>query len=395
MKSLQKAFLMIFLLQKRLMKKYSFLVILGMIPVLSVCMFLAAGGESGVLHIVLCGENEQDDLAEQVIEELTGQKSILNYSVEPSADMAYQQVREGRADAAWIFSAGLADGVEAYTSYREDPAFLVTVVEREETVFLQLARERLYSALYPHLSYALFKNYITLDLAVGVEIPEEELRAEYASIQVDDGIFRFSYRNTDDRVDREAETNYLLTPLRGLLALVVLLCGFAASLYFEQDKAEKLFVQIPLGRGIFFPYLYHLPAVMDGAAAVLLTYFITHIFLSRGRELGLMALYCAACIGFCNLLRKICGTIQRLSTCIPLLMLAMVALCPIFISLRQFRMVQYLFPPFYYLQCIHNTGYIKTFLLYIAALYGLDLTAALLERYQTVGKAGKKTEIDS
>lgn len=395
MRILQKVFLFFFLLHKRLIKKYSFLVILAMVPVLSAGMFLAAGEESGVLHIVLCGENEQDDLAKQVIEELTEQKSILNYSVEPSAEMAYQQVREGKADAAWIFSAGLEDGVEAYTSYREDPAFLVTVVEREDTVFLQLARERLYSALYPHLSYALFKNYVKFELAAGEEIPEEELRAEYAVLQVDEGIFRFSYRNTDDQVDREAETNYLLTPLRGLLALVVLLCGFAASLYFEQDKAEKLFVQMPIGRGIFFPYLYHLPAVMDGAAAVLLTYFVTHIFLSWERELTLMALYGAACIGFCNLLRKVCGTIQRLSTCIPLLMLAMAAFCPIFISLRQFRMVQYLFPPFYYLQCIHNTGYIKVFLLYIATLYGLDLSAALLERYQPAGKAGKKTEIDS
>lgn len=390
MRSLQKAFLFFLLLQKRLLKKYSFLVILTMVPVLAAGMFLAAGEESGVLHIVLCRENERDDLARQVIEELTGRKSILRYSVEPSADMAYQAVREGRADAAWIFTDGFTEGVDAYTSYREDPVFLVTVVERKDTVFLQLARERLYSALYPHLSYALFKNYVTLDSAAGEDIPEEELRAEYAAVQVDEGIFRFSYRNIEDQADREAEANYLLTPLRGLLALLVLLCAFAASLYFEQDKEEKLFLQIPMGRGIFFPYLYHLPAVMDGAAAVLSAYFVTHIFLSWERELPLMALYCAACIGFCNLCRKICGTVQRLGTCIPLVMLAMVVLCPVFISLRQFRMVQYLFPPFYYLQCIHNTGYIKSFLLYLAALYALDLSAALLERYQPVGKSGKK-----
>ena len=381
MSSLQKLSVFFFLLHKRFLKKWSFLAILAMVPVLAGGLLLAAGEDSGVLHIVLCREDETDDLAEQVIEELTGQKSILRYSRASSVDMAYEAVRQGKADAAWIFAEGLAESVDGYIDRRKDAEFPVTVVEREDTVFLQLARERLYSALYPHLSYALFKNYVTLDLLPGAEISGRELKTEYGAAGVDGGIFRFSYRNAEDQADTEAETNYLLTPLRGLLALLVLLCGLAASLCFEQDKAEKVFLQIPVGRGIFFPYLYHLPAVIYGAAAVLLTFFAAHIWISWRRELPLMVLYCAACIGFSNLLRKMCGTVQRLSTCIPFFMLAMTVFCPVFISLRQFRMVQYLFPPFYYLQSVHNAGYIRYFLLYAAVLYGLDLMAGAAERY--------------
>lgn len=378
MKNLQKAFLFFLLLNKRLLKKYSFLVILAMIPVLAAGLFLAAGEDSGVLHIMLCAEDETDDLAKQVIGELTGEKSILRYSAASSADMAYQAVCEGEADAAWIFAEGFTESVEDYVSDSGETEFLVTVVEREDTVFLQLARERLYSALYPYLSYALFKNYITVDLSVGVS--EEELKAEYRVAEVDGGIFGFSYRNREDQADTEAETNYLLTPLRGLLALAVLFCGLAASLYYEQDKEKRLFLLMPAGTGILFPYLYHLPAVIDGAIAALAAFFITGIWISPERELVLMALYCAACTGFSNLVRKICGTIQRLGACIPLLMLAMTVLCPVFISLKGFRMIQQLFPPFYYLQSVHNVGYIRYFLLYIAALYGLDLLAGARER---------------
>lgn len=381
MRSLQKRVLFLFLLHKRLLKKWSFLVILLMVPVLAGGLLLAAGEENGVLHIVLCREGTEDDLAGQVIEELTGQKTVLRYSEASSVDMAYEAVRQGDADAAWIFGEGLAENLSGCVEGLKKSEVPVTVVEREDTVFLQLARERLYSALYPHLSYTLFKNYITLDLLPGTEISGEELKAEYGVVQADEGIFRFSYRNAKDQADTEAETNYLLTPLRGLLALLVLLCAFAASLYFEQDKAEKVFLQIPMGRGIFFPYLCHLPAVMYGAAAVLLTFFVTRVWISWRRELLLMALYCAACMGFSNLFRKLCGTAQRLSLCIPLLMLVMVVVCPIFISLRQFRMVQYLFPPFYYLQSIHNAGYIRYFLRYIVVLYGLDLIAGVGERY--------------
>lgn len=380
MGSVRKTLVIFVLLQKRLLKKYSFLVILAIVPVMAFGMFLAAGEESGVLHILLCREDERDDMAKQVMEELTGQKSILRYSEAASADIACLEVQSGAADAAWIFPEGFGESVDACISGGKVPESLVRVVEREDTVFLQLAREKLYSALYPHVSYALFQNYITVDLAAGEEVSQAELKEEYEKTRVEGGIFRFSYRNAADATDTEAETNYLLTPFRGLLALLVLLCGFAASLYFEQDKEEKLFVRMPLGRGMLFPYLYHLPAVADGAAAVLLTYYVTHIFLSWKREVPLMALYCAACIGFANLLRKICGTLQRLAACIPVFMLAMVALCPIFISLRQFRTVQYLFPPYYYLQSVHHTGYIKYFLLYIAVLFGLDLAAALRER---------------
>lgn len=378
MKGLRHACLFFSLLNKRLFKKYSFLVILAMVPVLTAGMFLAAREDSGILHIVLCPENEKDPLAGEVIAELTGQKGILRYSAESSVDAACLAVREGEADAAWILSGSLTEDADAYTSYRGEPEPFITVVEREDTVFLQLAREQLYSVLYPHLSYALFKNFITTDLAE--DISEEELRTEYSIMEADGNIFRFSYRNITDEPDRAEEANYLLTPLRGLLALLVLLCGFAASLYYEQDREEKLFLQMPVGREIYFPYLYHLPAVIDGGAVVLLTFSVTHILISWRRELLLMALYCAACMGFCNLIRKMSGTMQRLSTCIPILILAMVVICPIFISLRQFRMMQYLFPPFYYLQSVHNAGYIKYFLLYLAILYGADLLLALRER---------------
>lgn len=373
MKYLQKALLLLFLLNKRLMKKYSFLVILGMVPLLAAGMFLAAKEESGMLRILLCQEDEEDIVSAEIVGELLKQKSVFAYAKEASVEAVYEAVQTGKADAAWIFSDEFEEGVQAYAFYQDRRTPLVTVVEREETIFLQLARERLYSVIYPYLSYALFENYITLELSPEENISKEELQTEYEVVKVKDGIFRFAYRNAEDRIDKEDETNYLLTPLRGFLLLLILLCGMATSLYFQQDKQEQRFLRMPMGKGLFFPYLYHLTAVLDGAVIVLLTFRVTQILLSWRRELPLMALYGAACVGFCNLLRKLCGTIQRLSVCIPFLVLAMVVFCPVFIHLERFRMIQYLFPPFYYLQSLHNVHFMRYFLVYTAALYGVDL----------------------
>ncbi len=375
MRTVRKGFLLFYLLNKRLMKRYSFLVILGMIPILTAGMFLAARGDSGVLHIMLCREKEGDVLAEQVIRDLSEQDSILRFSVENSAEKAYEAVRTGQADAVWMFSGDLQEKADAYTSGQRRAAPLVTVVEREDTVFLQLAREKLYSVLYPYLSYGLYKNYICMELTDGTPVSEEELREEYEYSEVTENIFQFSYRNTQDETGRQEETNYLLAPLRGLLALLVLLCGLTAALFYRQDREQKLFFLIPEGRKWFFPYIYHMTAVLDAAVVVLFTFCITHIMISWKRELPIMLLYCIACIGFSSLLGRICGNVQRLSTCIPILVLAMVVLCPIFISLRNYRMLQYLFPPFYYLQSIHNSHYIKYMLIYTVLLYGFDLVA--------------------
>lgn len=130
MRHFPKGFLFFFLLNKRLTKKYSFLIILGMVPLLVAGLFLAAREDSGVLHILLCQENQEDPLSEQVIRELLEKDSILRFSREASKAAACEEVRSGRADAVWIFSDGLQEGVDNYTSYREREEALVTVVEQ-------------------------------------------------------------------------------------------------------------------------------------------------------------------------------------------------------------------------------------------------------------------------
>lgn len=377
MSYLRRMCFLFFLLNKRIMKKYSFLAVLCMVPLLAAGMSWAAKGDTGILHIVLCQEDTEDALSGQVIGELMGPKSVLRYSQEQSVEAACEAVGNGKADAAWIFSDRFQEDADAYAAHPGQREPLVTVVEREDTVFLQLARERLYSVLYPHLSYALFQSYVVSELAGGEEISQDELLAEYQVMEVDGNIFQFSRRAP---VAKENETGYFLAPLRGLLALLVLLCGLTVSLYFLQDRGDKIFARMPGTGGVFFPYLYHMTAVFDGAVAVLAAFCVAGIAMPMGREIFLMAIYCVSCVGFCSLLGKLCRNAQRLSACIPILALGMIILCPVFITINRFRALQYLFPLFYYLQSVYNDRYVKYFLFYTLALYGADLLATLISK---------------
>ena len=85
-----------------------------------------------------------------------------------------------------------------------------------------------------------------------------------------------------------------------------------------------------------------------------------------------MALYALACVGFAELMRRLAGDTARLGVAIPILTLAMLALAPIFFDLRKWRALQLLFPPFYYLNGVHNPMYLGFLAAYTLAVFALS-----------------------
>ena len=76
------------------------------------------------------------------------------------------------------------------------------------------------------------------------------------------------------------------------------------------------------------------------------------------RELGVAALYCLCCACFCMLLRRLCGSIRLLGTLLPLLIVIMLLVCPVFFDFGPLRPFQYLFPPTYFVNALYNAKYI-------------------------------------
>ena len=91
------------------------------------------------------------------------------------------------------------------------------------------------------------------------------------------------------------------------------------------------------------------------------------------REILWMAVYMVMCMGFCSLLQRLCGNLQRLAALIPALMLVSFVLCPVFFSVGELRIFQNVLPPFYYLNAINNTSYFYKMLLYGVLSFGIDL----------------------
>ena len=338
--------------------------ILCAVPLLVAGMRLAARQESGIVTVALCRTDPSDELAAKIVDGLLQDRNVLRYVVCETPEEARALVERFQADAAWIFPENLAVRLgESAARKRVKP--VVTVVEREDSVPLTFSREILTSALYPYFSYAVYEDYVRDDL--GLWADEEELSEAYERTHAEGSLFQIVY--FDGRaVEKES---YLLAPVRGILALWLVLCGFAASLYYMQDEQRGTFSWMPIKHRLWLAFGFHGVVLADAAAALLIACKLSGVFTVWYKEVMNGVLFTGCVLVFCNLVRLLCGTPERLGSCIPILLMGMAAVCPVFISVNRFQPLQYLLPPFYYLKATHSTYHVYLMAAYILVGAGL------------------------
>jgi N-acetylmuramoyl-L-alanine amidase len=355
-----------YLLQsKRLLKKPSFVVLLALLPLLVWGLGLAETEESGMLRIALYAENPQDELVSHIVDDLMTRQSVLSFSVARDIEEAYYLVQTNQADAAWVFPDGLQRRMNDFTAYRSSRDPLVQIIEREDNVALQLAREVLFGALARSNAYAIYRGFIIENVAGG-EVSEAELEQVFAETTLNSNWLRRTY--LDYGLEGLAP-GYLTAPLRGLLSLFVVLCGLASALYYKQDKESGLYVP--------FSPCYHGPAVVMGGLCALAALALTGYFTLWYREIFLMALLILAVIAFADVLRILLPRPEHLAAAIPIVVLLMLVLCPVFFTIRTAGFFPWLMPPFYYLNALHNQAFAYYLCLYIIVLFGLRLTLSV------------------
>ena len=67
------------LLNKRLLRKYSFLLILCLVPLLVAGMRLAAQEESGLMRVALYVEDDREELTAGILEKLADRRGVLHF----------------------------------------------------------------------------------------------------------------------------------------------------------------------------------------------------------------------------------------------------------------------------------------------------------------------------
>ncbi len=363
--TLRNAIVHFFMMNKRLYKKPAFLVTLCLIVIVTVLMVFGANGDSGIVTITLYAPNSNDAISSEIISELTEEKSIINYKVANSYEQAYSDVENGKSDASWIFADNMEKSIDKFTEKERFNKPFIEIIQREDSVFVSLANEKLYALLYKYLSYSVYENHMEKVLNVHDKELMEEYYKEY---YVDDNLVEISYFNSDSKVE---DKNYLLSPLRGMLALLVILCSMSAVMYFINDKNKGTFAWINPKNHIILQGEYVLVSAINVALFVLIALGFSGLFMSFPKEILLMLLYVLSCVGFSVLLGEICRKISVIGSLLPGLMLIMLVVCPVFLVVAGFDFIKMIFPPFYYLNALYDNMYILYMFIYIAVTFVL------------------------
>ena len=369
---MKRLFRWFFMLNKRLYKKASFVIMLMLIPVLITAFNFVAKEDSGFLHIVLAQIDTSDELSSQVIQELLNEDSIIRFSYAESEKEAINCVRNGDADEAWIFNSNLKQCVEEFCASDFDKnKTAVNVVAKEQNVFLRVANEKLSATMYKHYAKSYYINFARTNVSSLDSLSDEELSAYFDNITLNEDLFVFASVDSDSAHNSTMDTNYLTSPIRGLLSILVVICGIAAAIYYMQDEKSGTFSWVKESNRIYVAFACIMIATLNITSVVFISLLCTGLTASVLKELISFILYALCVAVFCLLIKQIFSSIRMLASIIPPLTVIMIALCPVFFDLRKLTALQLIFPPTYYVNVMYNNMYLLYMVIYTIVCFAL------------------------
>ncbi len=348
---MKKALLFLWLLTKRLYRKPTFLAILILIPALVLCYSASARDDSGMLTVALASEDGSLPAMEE------GQLLRFIYC---RAEEAESLVRHGKADTAWIFRENWAEKAEAFAAEPKTENGFVTVLVREDSVMLRLSREKLSGSAYSLLSRQVAINYVREN------IPGLDSLSDEALLQYIENTFRGSRLFDYGEAGQAQQVHYLTAPLRGMLAVVVVLCGLASGMYWQEDLRRGTFGWLSPRRQSLAELGCQLVALVNVGAVAVIALLLSGTANALGREALAMGLLVLCVASLSAALRRLCGSIRVLSVLLPLLVVTLLVVCPVFFDLSALRGVQRLLPVTHYL-----AGDYGALMVYTAAALGV------------------------
>ncbi len=352
------------LLWKRLYKKATFLLLLTMVPLLVLSYGIAAQEESGVITIALASRNPQVEALTRTVWDELQQSQLILYVECADPEEATEMIRRGDAQTAWIFEEDLENKIYDFVAHRSRQNAFITVIEPENRVMLKLLREALSGTMFPHCSQALYLSYLRQNAPELDHIPDQQLLEYYHNAGFDADLFRITDIEGNTTPESELEESYLLSPVRGMLAVVALLSGLAAAMYYIRDEETGTFTLVPRRFRPLVELGCQMICVINVLAVVLVSLALTGQTVSLGRELATALLYALCAAAFSMLIRRLTGGIRGLSMVTPILVVVTLTICPVFFDLGALRQAQLLFPPTYFVIGAHNADYLLYMTLY-------------------------------
>ena len=363
------------MLAKRLMFKKSFIALLLLIPLLAGLMSVAAKEDSGIMTVILVGEGDENNLSHKAVDYIANDESIVKFKVYDDAEKAKEEVRFGKADAAWIFPEDFEEKLAECSVSVLKKLIVATCYQTTENTMVRLIREKLNSTIYSFMAGGIFDRFTEENILDRYGFTDPGLLERYrdnATMKI--RLVEFEYLGSAP--PQNDDTGFLASPIRGLCALASVLCTLAAALYTLKDERDGFFSRIPIEKRLPTCFAANITASLISAAVMVISLLIAGMVTSVGRELLASLVFAAASAAFCTLLCRVFTSPFALGASVPPLTAVMAVVCPIFLSVKLPFKADYLFPVTYAVKGLRIDYYLLLGIVYsalcLAAAFVLD-----------------------
>ncbi len=354
----QRLFYMLF---KQYIRKPESMLLLLSLPVLTILFSHVAKTQEqpiqAVCYIPSVTQEELDDAADtdtalqaatalaSLAHKLSMYDGLYTFRLCTSEQEVYDAVAANRAECGYIFSETLYE--ELLSGNLKG---LITTVASPSTTMLPVINETVYSLVFEDLALLSLEQYLAEDSAVSAEYDilydNAQIEELYQKYLLGDSTFHFEYDGSPKDY-RLTTTTVLLSPIRGLLSVLILLSALTGAISYYRLAENPVFDTWKIRAAcIIIPVLCTIPVM-------LLCIHFADLGAGLGKEICLLILYAAVCVIATFLLTLLIKKRVIFTSLLPLYILACLVFTPVFIDISVFlpalRPLSYLFLPYYYL----------------------------------------------
>ncbi len=332
-----RVFRLIYLTIKQTIKKPSILGLLLFMPILALAIkhLMPSGQEE--LHITalyVIADEDGNALAKRSLDEsmkvlannLDNYEGLFVFQRADSTDELNAAIQKGMAECGYIIDEKLYEKMAGKSS-----RYTIKVVVNDSTTLMPVINETLYAIIFPEAAKNKLIDYIENDSAIanlsGDTYNTEDINDLYDMYFTNGSTFHFSYDDApeDYTFTRDA---ILLSPLRGLLALIILIAGFTGGLAYYKESENPVFAMLRVRFTLIT-----VPVLLLSISAII-SLIIGGIYTETPREILALIIYDAFVIILIFVLTLIIKKGSLYAGILPVIILGCLVFTPILLDLE-------------------------------------------------------------
>lgn len=362
----------LFMLLKRQMKKVSlYVILLGIVGSTFFIRHIAVNFSVSISIGVMNeqgekpqGEENASDMAQRVLELMTGHKGLVKFIEYDNEEELKQDVRTSDIYAGYIFMQNFGRDVA-----KEGLKDSVKVISTEDSIVSKITNELVFSFVMQEYTYALL-FYDTCETGYFDEFDEEQiaedLRRFYEENRTNGSTFSVAYSGVKKQSNQMKMDvfDYISPMIHGMIGVFIFLSGLCGTLILYKDRECGTFARFTTVQTIAVSFAEILiPVFLTGMTGMVCLVFSgisqgTLQEILQGILQGIMVqgtnmfFYIILVSLYCLVLSKIIRNRTVFQAAVPVFLMASLLFCHVFINLNtivpQFKIISLLLPPYYF-----------------------------------------------